>query len=103
MKGGDKVESSLVLERMAKKMNIPLHNLLKKGAEAVLKEKKRKYLNERLEILLRYEAITTKELKEKIKEGIVSEHPAWEDFIEAKNIENEVKEIENDLKSIQET
>lgn len=96
------MENSLVLERMAKKMNIPLHDLLKKGAEAVLKEKKRKYLNERLEILLRYKTITTEELKKKIEEGIVPEHPAWEDFIEIRNIENEVKEIENDLSSIQE-
>ncbi len=96
------MENSLVLERMAKKMNVPLCDLLKRGAEAVLKEKKRKYLNERLEILLRYKAITTEELKEKIKEGIVPEHPAWEDFIEVRNIENEVEEIENDLKSIQE-
>ena len=97
------MESSLVLEKMAKKMNIPLHDLLKKGAEAILKGKKREYLNERLEILLRYEAITAEELRKKIKEGVIPEHPAWEDFIEVKNIEREVKEIENDLKSIQGT
>ena len=94
---------NLVIEKMAKKMNIPLHNLLRKGAVSVLKEKKRKYLNERLEILLRYEVITKEELKEKIVKGVVQEHPAWEDFIELKNIENEVKEIENDLRSVQET
>jgi len=97
------MESSLVLEKMAKKMNIPLHDLLKKGVEAFLKKKRGEYLNERLEILSRYEAITSEELRKKIKQGVVPEHPAWEDFIEVKNIESEVKEIENDLKSIQRT
>ena len=52
---------------------------------------------ERFEILARYQASNVEELNQKITEGSAPEHPAWEDLIEVKNIEQEINEIENDI------
>ncbi len=47
---------------------------------------------ERLEILAKYESVTINELEIKIKDGLVPEHPAWEDLIEIRNMESEIME-----------
>ncbi|MBC8184573.1 hypothetical protein H8E88_26045 [candidate division KSB1 bacterium] len=60
-----------------------------------MKEKKRGLQNEKFEIQARYNALNAHELKMKIKNGNIAEHPAWEDYIELKNIDAEIKEIEN--------
>jgi hypothetical protein len=52
---------------------------------------------ERFEILARYQASNVEKLNQKIAEGDAPEHPAWEDLIEVKNIEQEINEIENDI------
>ncbi|MCP4267557.1 MAG: hypothetical protein GY777_18665, partial [Candidatus Brocadiaceae bacterium] len=70
------------------------------GSKLALKEKKKNFQIEKIEILARYSAETVKELQQKIKEGTVPEHPAWEDLIEIQNIEAEVKEIEGDIKTL---
>lgn len=87
-------------ERMAQKYSITTEEFIQIGTELTLKERKRKYLIERFEILSRYESVTVQELREKIEQGVVREHPAWEDLIEIKNIDKEIEEIEDDLKSI---
>jgi len=48
---------------------------------AYLNEKKKKYIEERLEILRRYNVNSAKELEEKIRRGEVEEYPSWEDLI----------------------
>jgi hypothetical protein len=65
------------------------------------REKKRKYLIERLEILSKHGVNSVEELREKIEEGEILEHPAWEDLIEVKNIEAEIKGIEDDIRALQ--
>ncbi len=62
-----------------------------------LREKKRKMQIERFEILSRYDAATVDELNQKIAKSQAPEHPAWEDLIEIKNIEQEIQEIERDI------
>lgn len=66
-----------------------------------LAEKKRAYLKERFEILSRYSAVSSADLKKKISDGKVPEHPAWEDVIDIENIEAEVAEIDNDIRALQ--
>jgi len=89
------------IERLSKKYSMSTEEFLKLGSTLAMKEKKKELRLERLEILARYEAETVKELEEKIKEGRVPEHPAWEDLIEIKNIEAEIREIESDIKALQ--
>ena len=64
---------------------------------------KKNYLCERLEILSRYGVCSVQELEDLIQRGEISDHPAWEDIIEIKNIEAEVKEIDRDLGAVQPT
>lgn len=66
------------------------------GSRLMLIEKKRKFQDERFEILSRYQVTTIAEFEEKIKSGEIIEHPAWEDLIELKNIEVEIKEIDGE-------
>ena len=65
-----------------------------------MKEKKKNFQIEKIEILARYSSETVNELQQKIKEGTVPEHPAWEDLIEIQNIEAVIKEIEGDIKTL---
>lgn len=97
------MESIDSIERLSKKYSVSSDEFIKFGATLAMKEKKRELQIERLEILSRYDATTVKELQEKIKEGEVPEHPAWEDLIEIKNIEVEIREIESDIRALHQT
>jgi hypothetical protein len=53
--------------------------------------------NERFEILSRYAVINVDELETKIKQGLLVEHPSWEDLIVLRNLEAEIQGIKNDI------
>lgn len=89
------------VEVLSKKYSIPKEDLIKEGTDLALRERKRKYLIERLEILSKYGINSVEELRKKIEEGEIPEHPAWEELIEVKNIESEIKGIEDDIRALQ--
>ena len=89
------------IERISKKYAMSPEEFIKLGSTLAMKEKKRNLQIERVEILSRYDADTVEELETKVKEGVVPEHPAWEDLIEIKNIEAEIREIESDIRTLQ--
>lgn len=89
------------IELLSKKYSMSKDDFIRLGSSLALKEKKKNFQMERLEILARYEVDTVEELKQRIKDGSVPEHPAWEDLIEIKNLEAEISEIENDIRSLQ--
>ncbi|MFZ3091547.1 MAG: hypothetical protein WA240_13120 [Nitrospirota bacterium] len=88
------------IEKISKKYATSSEEFIKLGSTLAMKEKKRNLQIERVEILSRYEVNTVEELENKIKEGVVPEHPAWEDLIETKNIEAEIREIESDIRTL---
>lgn len=88
------------IDEISRKYLLPQEDLARLGIEAALRERRKKLLLEHWEILSRYDSKDLKELESKLKQGEVPEHPAWEDIIEAKNIEAEVREIEDDLKAL---
>jgi hypothetical protein len=87
------------VEKISRKYNINMDNFILAGSKLMLKEKKRKFQQERFEILSRYQVASIGEVEEKIKNSEIPEHPAWEDLIELKNIEAEIKEIDRDIQS----
>lgn len=89
------------IERLSKKYAMSPEEFIKLGSTLAMKEKKRNLQIESVEILARHEVNTVEELESKIKEGAISEHPAWEDLIELKNIEAEIREIESDIRTLQ--
>ena len=88
------------VEKISRKYNINMDNFILAGSKLMLKEKKRKFQQERFEILSRYQVTSIGEVEEKIKNSEIPEHPAWEDLIELKNIEAEIKEIDRDIQSL---
>lgn len=90
-----------IIEKLSRKYAVSTEEFIRQGSILAMKEKKRAFQMERLEMLARYDAETVDILEKKIREGIVPEHPAWEDLIELKNIESEIAEIENDIRAIQ--
>ncbi len=89
------------IKHLAEKYSMTPEQFVRYGSINILKEKKRKLQIERLEILANYKITTVSELENKIKKSEVSEHPAWENLIEIKNIESEIREIESDIGNIQ--
>ena len=89
------------VENMSRKYGMPVEDLIRLGSELTLKERKKGYLLERLEILARYGVASSQELEERIQRGEVPDHPAWEDLIEVKNLDAEVREIDRDLGAVQ--
>jgi hypothetical protein len=88
------------VEKISRKYNINMDNFILAGSKLMLKEKKRKFQQERFEILSRYQVASIGEVEERIKNSEIPEHPAWEDLIELKNIEAEIKEIDRDIQSL---
>ncbi len=50
-----------------------------------------------LEILARYGAESIADLEAKIAQGLVAEHPAWEDLIVAENLSARLEELDAHL------
>lgn len=94
-------EGMELMERIADRVNMKKEDLVRAGVGTFLLEKKKEYLQERFEILSKYNVFSTDELREKIKAGEVAEHPTWEELIEIKNIETQLRELEDDIENLQ--
>ncbi len=86
------------VEKISEKYAVSAEEFIRSGAIMNLREKQRLLMIERFEILSRYRASNVEQLNQKIAKGDAPEHPAWEDLIEVKNIEQEIKEIGNDIR-----
>jgi hypothetical protein len=87
-------------ENIAQKFVISYEQLLRDSLKSYLLARKQELMNERFEILSRYTATNINELAEKIKQGIIKEHPSWEDLIDLKNLEGEIQGIQDDIGSL---
>jgi len=92
-----------VIRKVAEDTGISVEELKVSSLLAFLREKKKKIMLERLDILARYSVNSPDNLEIKIKNGEVAEHPAWEDLILLENLEAGIVLINRDIKSIQES
>ncbi len=92
-----------ILKKVAEDTGVSLDELTASSLLALLREKKRKIMIERLDVLSRYGVSSADELEKKIKEGTVAEHPAWEDLTLVENLEAAIAIIDRDTESIQES
>lgn len=91
-----------VIKKVAEDTGVSVEELKVSGLLSFLREKKKKIMLERLDILARYRVGSSEDLENKIKTGEIAEHPAWEDVILLENLEAGIALIDGDIKSIQE-
>ncbi|GLI52944.1 hypothetical protein [Thermodesulfovibrio yellowstonii] len=91
------------IKRISENTGINIDELTTSALLALLREKKRKAMMEKTEIMGRYNVNTLDELEDKIKKGEIAEHPAWEDLIVLENLEDLIARITEDMETIQQT
>lgn len=74
--------------------------LMAQALQRFLLEKRREVMQERLEMLARYNVQTGEELEAAIGRGAVPEHPAWEDLITIENLEAALAELDEHLRDL---
>lgn len=89
------------MKKIAKDAGVSIDELTTSGLLAFLREKKRKIMIEKIEILDRYATTSSTELEKKIKDGSEVEHPTWEDLILLENLESAIALIDPDIKALQ--
>jgi hypothetical protein len=94
------METLAVLKEASERLGIPEDTLLRESFASYLRERKRALMAERFEMLSRYSVNSPEELKEKIENGEVPEHPTWEDYIELTNLDDELSRLEDNLHSL---
>lgn len=92
-----------IIKRVAEDTGVTLDELAVWGFLAFLREKRRKIMLDRLDVLTRYDANSAEDIEKKIKDGEIPEHPAWEDIIYLENLESAIIRIDEDIKVIQES
>jgi len=88
------------VEQIAVSLGLDEHELFRQALMSFLNEKKRQILQLRLEMLARYQADSIDDLETKIAQGIVAEHPAWEDLIVIENLSVRLEELDVHLKAL---
>ena len=78
-------------------MGVSRDELVKRGVEEFLQVQLRMCLAEIRELLARYGIKGSRDLEVKIREGVVDEHPAWEDLIFLENLEERAEKIRREL------
>jgi len=92
------VETTVIVERVSKALGVPPDELVRRGVEEFLEAQLRACFAEVREIEARYEVKGAGELEEKIRRGVIEEHPAWEDLIVLENLEERAEKILKELK-----
>ena len=86
--------------KIAESLGLTERELHQQALESFLHGKKREVLHHRLDILARYGAESVEDLESKIAQGVVAEHPAWEDLIVAENLKARLEELDAHLRDL---
>lgn len=92
--------SSLAVTDIARTFGLSEPELYRQALESFLREKKRLVLQQKLEILARYGSVSLADLETRIAQGLVEEHPAWEDLIVVENLVAHLDELNDYLKNL---
>ena len=88
---------------IAASLGLSESGLFQRALVSFLYDRKREALRHRLDILARYGADSLADLESKIAQGVVAEHPAWEDLIAAENLTAHLEELDAYLDDLQGT
>jgi hypothetical protein len=87
--------------KIATSLGLTESELFQQALVSFLREQKRQILQHRLDILARYGADSIADLEFRITQGVVVEHPAWEDLIVAENLTARLEELDAYLDDVQ--
>jgi len=92
---------TIATSEIATSLGLSESELSRQALVSFLREQKRQALQLRLDILARYGADSLADLESRIAQGIVAEHPAWEDLIVAENLTARLEELDAHLNRLQ--
>jgi hypothetical protein len=87
--------------KIATSLGLTESELFRQALVSFLREQKRQVLQHRLDILARYGVDSFQDLESRIAQGVVAEHPAWEDLIVAENLTARLEELGAYLEDVQ--
>ena len=93
-------EADELIERVSKTLGLPPEKLVSGSVKEYLKSRLRTTQAEINEIETKYNVQNPKNLEQKIKQGTIEEHPAWEDLILYENLQKQAEKIKQELKKI---
>ena len=93
-------EASELVNRVSKSLGVPSGELIAGGVKEYLRAKHRTAKAEIHDLETKYMVKSIRELEEKIKEGTVEEHPAWEDLILYENLVEQAQKIRKELDAL---
>ena len=70
---------------------------MREGIVEYIKSKIKACMKDRLEIMSRYEVSSLNEFEKRLQEGIIPEHPGWEDLITLENLEDSINKFKKEL------
>ena len=89
-----------LLNKLSKQLGITENRLLDESINVFLEKELRNSSAEILKIKTNYKVSTLEELKHNIEEGIIEEHPAWEELIYWENLTKRIKLVKNWMQKI---
>ena len=84
-----------ILQMLSRELEIPEDKILDESINVFLDRELRNSAAEILKIKSQFNVSSPKELKTKIEEGKIDEHPAWEQLIYWENLQKRIKVIDN--------
>ena len=88
------------IKEISERFGLEEEDLVRQSLLTFLMEKKRACLQDRLALLSRYGVTNAEELEERIAQGTIQEHPAWENVIILENLETEIERIDRDIERL---
>lgn len=88
------------VDRVSRALGVSRNELVKRGVEEFLQAQLRACFAEIHELEVRYGVKSSEGLEGKIREGVVDEHPAWEDLIVLENLEERTGKIQRELNAL---
>lgn len=93
-------ETAEFVDRVSRALGVSRDELVKRGVEEFLQARLRACLAEIHGLRVRYGVGGSEGLEEKIREGAVEEHPAWEDLIVLEGLEERAGKIRRELNAL---
>lgn len=93
--------TTAIATQIASSFDLSDGELYRQALISFLYDKRQQVLQQKLEILARYRAESIADLESKVAQGIVAEHPAWEDLIVAENLSARLEDLDNHVANLQ--